>query len=365
MGQLFANGARAALSTGITAGDTTLTITSGGALFPIANTDAGVIGGSTSWYKAVLDDDTNFEIVYIRTHTSGATSFTNVMRAQEGTTARAFAAGAVLGVRVTADDMRVSIGRELLTSARTYYVRTDGSDSNTGLTNTAGGSFLTIQKAIDVIAATLDIASYTVTIQCGAGARTAPTVLKQLQVTGGSVSIVGDETTPANCTITTTASCFNGGDFAGPYVIAGFKLSATSGHAIVCSGKGAVVRFRAIDFGACAASHMLSSANSLIEASGNYTISGSAPWHCAAFTGGAVTIQVRTVTITGTPAFSFAFALGQTAGIITLYNNTYSGSATGVRYNISSNAIVNTGGATTTALPGNATGVASSGGQYA
>lgn len=96
MGQLFADAARAYLSAGIAAGDTTISISSGGALFPVAN--------GTDWFKAVLQDASGIEIVYVTAHTSGATSFT-VTRGQEGTTARPFAAGAVFGVRVTATDM--------------------------------------------------------------------------------------------------------------------------------------------------------------------------------------------------------------------------------------------------------------------
>jgi hypothetical protein len=59
-------------------------------------------------------------------------------------------------------------GRQILTANQAYYVRTDGSDSNTGLANTAGGAFLTIQKAIDTVAA-LDLSIYNVTIQVGNG----------------------------------------------------------------------------------------------------------------------------------------------------------------------------------------------------
>src|SRR4029079_13907135 len=59
-------------------------------------------------------------------------------------------------------------GREALTAHRTYYVRANGSDSNNALANTSGGAFLTIQKAIDVVAA-LDLSIYDVAIRVADG----------------------------------------------------------------------------------------------------------------------------------------------------------------------------------------------------
>lgn len=95
MAQLFADAARAYLSAGINDTDTTIAIASGGALFPVAT--------GTDWFKAVLQDASGIEIVYVTAHTSASTSFT-VTRGQEGTTARSFAAGSVFGLRVTAAD---------------------------------------------------------------------------------------------------------------------------------------------------------------------------------------------------------------------------------------------------------------------
>ena len=68
-------------------------------------------------------------------------------------------------------DDQIVTGRHVrprLTANRTYYVRTDGSDSNDGLTDLPGGAFLTIQKAVEAVAA-LDLSTYNVTIQVGAG----------------------------------------------------------------------------------------------------------------------------------------------------------------------------------------------------
>jgi hypothetical protein len=93
--------------------------------------------------------------------------------------------------------------REVLAANRTYYVRKDGSDANTGLTDTAGGAFLTIQKAVDTAAKTLVLNGYTVTLQVRTGVYAENVVLPGY--TGGLISILGDAATPANVEIAPAA----------------------------------------------------------------------------------------------------------------------------------------------------------------
>jgi hypothetical protein len=111
MPQLFANNSRALLASGINDTATSLTIEANKAdLFPTANTGTGPVPSANNWYKVTLQDaQGNTEIVYVRTRTAGSGVLSNVIRGQEGTTARSFSAGAVVGLRLTALDVQQSI----------------------------------------------------------------------------------------------------------------------------------------------------------------------------------------------------------------------------------------------------------------
>jgi hypothetical protein len=93
MTQLFANNASAKLASAITSGATSLTVQAGqGAEFP-------TITGS-DYFDATLISSTGIEIVKVTAHTAAADAFT-VTRAQQSTTALAFAAGDTFEMRIT------------------------------------------------------------------------------------------------------------------------------------------------------------------------------------------------------------------------------------------------------------------------
>lgn len=249
--------------------------------------------------------------------------------------------------------------REALTANRTYYVRTDGSDSNNGLANTAGGAFLTIQKAVDVVCNTLSLRGFAVTIQVADGTYTGATILRPLP-DYGSITIQGNAATPSNVVISTTAArCFTANQRC-EYTIKDMTLqTATTGGCLVASQSG-IISFSNIVFGACAGAHMEASAGGRVIATGNYTVTGSAQDHFYAVSLGVVAVSAKTITITGTPAFASGFAFAADGGLCAISTNTYSGSATGKYYDVSRNGVIGSW----VQLPGNAAGTTATGGQY-
>lgn len=250
--------------------------------------------------------------------------------------------------------------REILAANRTYYVSTTGSNSNNGLS--AGAPLLTIQKALDPVAA-LDLSIYNVTIQLADGTYTAGMQVNGPWVGKGSVTVVGNTTTPANVVISTAGDCVNvtGG---GSIIVSGMKLTSSGGIGLYVIGGGSRITLgQKIEFGSASSAHMRADNGGYIYTVSAYTISGGSNYHFLS-NNGSIEVSGVTVTLSGTPAFGQQFAQATSTGVIMLYSVTWSGSATGVRYNAIGNGVINTFGQATTWLPGNSAGGTSTGGQY-
>lgn len=256
-------------------------------------------------------------------------------------------------------------GREVLTAARTYYVRTDGSDSNTGLADTAGGAFLTIQRAVNVASGTLDCRAYNATIQVADGTYAETVDLKPCIGTG-VFTITGNTTTPSSCVVAPSGN--NAGiacTFPGsPWKVQGFKIYSGGSGSLVSVASCAILQFGVMEFGATTGQQIAMSLGAYVQMLGNWTISGGAARFLYAVEGAIFRAHSLTCTLTGTPAFSsqFLFATGLSQCRIT--SITFSGSATGARYLADTNSHIQTGGGGATYLPGNASGSVTNGGIY-
>jgi hypothetical protein len=170
MAQLFTNGARALLTSGITSTANSLTVEAGKAdLFPVANVGAGSLPSVNNWFKAVLQDSLgNIEIVYVRTRASGSGVFSNVLRGQEGTIARAYSSGSVVGLRITATDINSVIDFVSKNNAFT------GSNSFAGVSEFFGAASFSqlIAGSINGNAATVTNGVYTTGSQTIGGDKT-------------------------------------------------------------------------------------------------------------------------------------------------------------------------------------------------
>ena len=194
--------------------------------------------------------------------------------------------GSILGVSFEpVGDMLA--GEKFSTAARTYYVNVgSGSDSNDGLSS--GAAFATINKALDVVWYELDIASYDVTIQLAAGTYDENIFREGRHVGEGRVSIIGDETTPANVIVSPTSGnafqCYHSAWL----IVRGVKIEATgaSGRGVYAAWHGMIYLYN-VDFGACSGYHMRASKGAIWILS-DYTISGNSAVHWSAHSMGVI-----------------------------------------------------------------------------
>jgi hypothetical protein len=259
---------------------------------------------------------------------------------------------------------------KVLTENRTYYIRADGSDTSDGLTNNSGGAFLTHQHAVDIVSG-LDIGNYNVEIIVADGTYNTTGGITLKSPRGfGSVTIVGNETTPANVMVTTSTAAIANFLYDQPgvvYHLRGMKLTSSggSGSNAIRARYGAVIKFQNIEFGGGSAEQSIRADNcGIIEVTGNYRISGSAAYHILANTGGEIRCVSRTITITGALTFTDFIALSLLACAL-INGNTYTlsggASVAGQRYLSETNAVIYTGGGGANYFPGNSAGSAITG----
>src|ERR1043166_7516276 len=210
----------------------------------------------------------------------------------------------------------------------TWYVRTDGNDANTGLANTAGGAFLTLQHAVDVVGA-INLNGHTATIQVADGTYAAG-INRVAPFNNGNVIVQGNTATPGNCIISTSGTCIS--TVGVNATIQGFKLTSSAGGLI--SANASQLTLGAMEYGSASGTQISLINQAGVSLTANYTISGGGVLHGSANRASVISYpSAITVTLTGTPAFSTAFFQMLNGSVVDMAANpTFSGAATGNRY---------------------------------
>lgn len=259
---------------------------------------------------------------------------------------------------------------QVLTAPRTYYINpATGSDTaNDGLSS--GAPFQTVQKALNA-AALFNFNGFNVTINCAAGNYAQ---FAAVPINGsGSVRIIGDTVTPANCTVNglTAAAidCGMPGYFCeGFKVVSSLSSPASPGVRSYASGNLTIKNF---EFGACNIAHVLADIGGNIGIAGEtdnpsnfIRISGGAPYHLWANSGGRITTYRPLLQITGSVTFSL-FAFANFGSLLAVYQSiTGAGFVIGQKFLAALNGIVATNGGGASYLPGTVAGSTQTGGQY-
>jgi hypothetical protein len=242
--------------------------------------------------------------------------------------------------------LKIANARIRLTGSQTFYVATTGSDT-TG-NGTVGSPWATLQNAWNVITNTYDFVGNTVYIQVADG-----TYSNGIQMVNGSITvpmdgnviIQGNATTPSNVVISTASN--NAFYFAGPVnvTVQNMKIQVASGgaHGIVADN-GGLCSISVVLFGAVSGNCIWAIRGSRIFVTNNVTFGGNATTAVQADEASTIYFSSGiTVTLSGTPAFSFAFLSIYSAAIVYASGLTFSGTCTGPRFVISTGGNVQTG----------------------
>jgi hypothetical protein len=273
-----------------------------------------------------------------------------------------------------------NVAANVLSAPKTYYCNSvTGDDSlHDGTTATISGihgPFKTVNRALKQ-AWTWNQNGFGISIVLADGTYD-PFQLTSPPNGAGSIAIVGNQTSPASCTIHSTSgeaiTVFSSG-----YHLSGLRVQTDAPGVYPHNGTGvrvvgSTLSVSSFEFGACVTCHVESGGASSVGFYGSanglpseyYNVSGDSPIHISCGTNSVVnfngcnlnTIGARSI---GVWARSSGLAIIQGA----YSSQTLGGAVTGQKFDVSGNAVIDTGGQPVSYFPGTIAGVSSTGGQY-
>lgn len=269
------------------------------------------------------------------------------------------------GLITAASTVAVANTRTSLTANTSYYVNAStGNDSNNG---SIGSPWLTTSYAYSYIQNNIDAAGYTITVNLTGTFSGAMTADGPVVGVNSPSNFIWQGTGGADVT---TAVIANTAAVAIPwYIRNGAKMTiqwmtvgSTNGYAIIAQ-QGAVVQVGNLKFTASIFCLDAISAGN-IQAIGPLQIaSGTYQIFSLSEDNGFSAINGVVVTLSSTPAFTGAFVYADQGSAQQWTGTTFVGSATGVRFNVSTGAGIDLGGGSLTFFPGDTAGV-NNGGWY-
>jgi len=253
-----------------------------------------------------------------------------------------------------------AVARQRLTAGVSVYIDPTNGNDTTG-TGTIGAPFKTFAVAFPYAVDRYDLVNFTVTFQFVGTAFTEQILANEVVSVGGGNFVLDF----SGGTLHTSGPCIRWkGERSGIVTVQNVDLASTGNSAIIVQDSTFLSVGDGVRFGTCGLYHVQAIDYGLPLLFTNYEIYGGANAHIVAQE--RATFQFYfppVVTLTGTPAFTTAFAWALRGGFIYAGGTTFNGSATGPRF-ITDRSTIDTGNAGLSYFPGSSAGSGNGGGTY-
>lgn len=253
-----------------------------------------------------------------------------------------------------------SLSRQAMRGPVTFYINKAGASVNPGL-DTADRNGLDVTKPWASLQyafgrlTDFDLAGNTITFQLADGTHDVAAAATAIRSTDskGQIIIQGNTGNSAAVILKPSSGGLTANGLA-DIEVRYMTIQSPGGNGLSAAAGGRLTVGAGVVFGACSGRHLSASDGGTIIIQAAYTINGAAAAHWQSVNRGSIlSLASYVITITGTPAFSSAFAECQFQSIIKTGGSTFSGSATGPRKTVLGVSALIRGGVT---LPGDSAG---------